>query len=600
VNTSGRPRSGAAAWPEIGALVARVLPAVAGLDKEFDYLVPAGMTTQVRVGTLVRIELAGRRVGGWVVAVGPADRQPDRPLLSLAKVRGWGPEPEVVELTRWAAWRWAGRRDAVLATASPAGAVVRLPPPRGRPPRRPEAAQVPAGLLADLPLDRPVTLRLPPAADLTPLAAELAQRGPLLVVVPTVQRAEVLAGRLRRAGGDVAEVAHDWAGARAGAAVVIGSRAAAWAPCPELSAVLVIDGHDEGLGQEQAPTWHAAVVAAERARLAAVPCVITSSCPILDLLAAGPVRVVDRTSERRGWARVEVIDRRGHDPREGLYSQPVVAVLRGPDRVVCVLNRRGRARLLACAACGELARCEQCGAAVAQDASQPPPYPLACPRCGLVRPQVCTRCGSTVLRLLRVGVSRAREELELLAGRTVGEVTGDTAELPDDEILVGTEAVLHRVAPRAGVGVVVFLDFDQDLLASRVRAGEEALALLAAASRLVSGRRGRVLVQTRVPAHPALHAAQHADPAVLTDEEAGLRQHLRLPPYASVALVSGPAAGAYVEGLQSLSSPSIEIFGPDGREWLVKAPDPATLADALAAVARPPGRLRVAVDPARL
>src|SRR5262249_59420082 len=56
-----------------GALVARVLPDISGLDKEFDYLVPPSMVAEVRVGTLVRVELHGRRVGGWVVAGGGPD-----------------------------------------------------------------------------------------------------------------------------------------------------------------------------------------------------------------------------------------------------------------------------------------------------------------------------------------------------------------------------------------------------------------------------------------------------------------------------------------------------------------------------------------------
>jgi primosomal protein N' (replication factor Y) len=581
-----------------------VLPAVAGLDKAFDYLVPEEMAAAVGIGTLVRVDLAGRRVGGWVVdvrpALGPRDVRAGRPLLPLAKVRGWGPEPEVVELTRWAAWRWAGRRDAVLATASSARAVAVLPLARRRPPGRPAAAQVPAGLLANLPVDRPVTLRLPPATDVTPVVAELAQRGPTLVVVPTVPRAEVLARRLRQAGGDVAEVPTGWAAARAGAGVVIGARAAAWAPCPGLAAAVVVDGHDEALEQEQTPTWHAAAVMAERARRAGAPCVVISPCPTLDLLTAGSLRVLDRAQEQRGWTRVEVIDRRHLDPREGLYSERLVTALRSHERVVCVLNRTGRARLLACAACGEVTRCERCGAAVAQEAGREPPYPLACPRCGLVRPQVCAHCGSTVLRLVRVGVTRAREELELLAGRPVGEVTAATRELPDDDVLVGTEAVLHRLGPRSGVAVVAFLDFDQELLASRLRAGEEALALLAGAARLVGGRRGRVLVQTRVPSHPAVQAARQADPALLTDEEAPLRRALNMPPYAAVALVSGAVAGPYVDGLKALASDAIEILGPHRGQWLLKAPDGSALAEALASVPRPAGRLRVAVDPARI
>ncbi|HEY3811270.1 MAG TPA: hypothetical protein VGL49_07535, partial [Acidimicrobiales bacterium] len=88
-----------------------------------------------------------------------------------------------------------------------------------------------------------------------------------------------------------------------------------------------------------------------------------------------------------------------------------------------------------------------------------------------------------------------------------------------------------------------------------------------------------------------------ADPAILSDAELEVRGGLRLPPVTAVALVSGPGAPEYVEGLRTQP---VEILGPDRDEWLVKAADATALADALAAVPRPPGRLRVAVDPARL
>jgi primosomal protein N' (replication factor Y) len=306
--------------------------------------------------------------------------------------------------------------------------------------------------------------------------------------------------------------------------------------------------------------------------------------------------MVDRRRERQGWAAVEVVDRRGDDPRQGLYSARLVELIRNAPRVVCVLNRTGRARLLACASCGELARCERCGAAVREGAA---PATLACPQCGLERPLVCAACGSIRLRQLRIGVSRAREELETLAGRPVGEVTAASATLPDTDgldVLVGTEAVLRRLTPADGFTAAAFVDFDQELLAPRVRAGEEALALVAQASRLVGGRRGRVLVQTRVPDHAAIRAAVLADPDVLSAGEWEVRRALRLPPITAVALVSGLGAPAYVDGLRA---GPLEVLGPDGDRWLVKAPDVSALADGLAAVARPAARLRVAVDPVR-
>jgi primosomal protein N' (replication factor Y) len=161
-------------------------------------------------------------------------------------------------------------------------------------------------------------------------------------------------------------------------------------------------------------------------------------------------------------------------------------------------------------------------------------------------------------------------------------------------ILVGTEAVLHRVA---GARWVAFLDFDQELLAPRYRAAEAALAMLARAGRLVGGRSagGRLLLQTRMPGHEVIDAALHADPSRLAVVEAARRAALRFPPETAVASVSGQAAPAFVAAL----APGLEVLGPANDRWLLRAPDHKTLCDALAATPRPPGRLRIEVDPLR-
>src|SRR4051794_26349202 len=106
--------------------VVRVLPDVAAIDKSFDYLVPEGVA--VALGDVVRIEPHGGRVGGWIIAL---DVEPPEgvTLRPLAKVSGRGPSAELLELSSWAAWRWAGRRATFLRTASPAAVVSRVPAP---------------------------------------------------------------------------------------------------------------------------------------------------------------------------------------------------------------------------------------------------------------------------------------------------------------------------------------------------------------------------------------------------------------------------------------------------------------------------------------
>ena len=391
-----------------------------------------------------------------------------------------------------------------------------------------------------------------------------------------------------------------WALAWQGASAVVGTRAAAWAPLERIRAAVVLDAHDEAHREERAPTWSAVDVVLERGRRDRAPVVLVSPCPPVAITEAVRLVTTDRAVERRGWPPVEVVDRSGDDPRTGLFSERLVAVARAEldrrgGRVVCVLHRTGRVRLLACAVCGALARCTRCGGAVSQAESG---GSLSCRRCGETRPSLSAVCDSTRLKTLRIGVTRATEELAALLGTEAVEVTA--AAVPDGSLdaarlVVGTEAALHRIDH---AGVVVFLDIDQHLLAPRFAASEQALAVLARAARVVGARSGggRLLVQTRLPHHEVLRAAVHADPGLVTDTERDLRRGLGLPPFSALALLSGPGAEAYAAGLSDVAGLDVSALAAD--RFLVRAGGHGSLADGLAAVARPQERLRVEVDPA--
>ena len=574
----------------------RVLADVSALDKEFDYEVPEPLVDQVRLGTIVRIELQGRRVGGWVVAV-DVEPPPGVQLKPIAKVTGYGPPADLLDLAPWAARRWAGRRDRFLGTASPATAVRVLPPARH--PGHPVPEVLDATVREAVAAPGPTVLRLPPAADLVPVAQAAAALGNTLVVCPSVELARHVGRALARLGVPAASYPRDWAQGRAGATVV-GARAAAWAPVAELAAVVVLDEHDEALQEERAPTWHARDVAVERARRAGVPCVLTSPCSSLEALALvgeSGVLTPPRKDERAGWPVVDVVDRREDDPgRTGLFSERLAGWLRSDRTVVCVLNRTGRARLLACTTCGVVAACERCEAAVVQT----PEGVLRCLSCGTERPVVCQSCGSARLKTLRMGVTRAREELEALAGEPVVEVTAASEDLDARQrgarVFVGTEAVLHRV-PEAGV--VAFLDLDQELLAPRFRAAEQAMALLVRGARLLGGRaaNGRLLLQTRLPDHEVVQAALRADPGRLAATEGAKRRLLGLPPASALAQLSGAGAADLVASLPD-DVPAEVLEGDDGR-FLLRAADHEALSDALANLTRPKARVRIEVDPLR-
>ncbi|MEM7143166.1 MAG: hypothetical protein AAF548_19245, partial [Actinomycetota bacterium] len=522
----------------------------------------------------------------WVTAI-DVEPEPGVSLAPLQKLSGMGPEEEILDLSVWAAWRWAGRRVPFLRTASPPRMVAGVP-------LRRSARPVPAGPgdVFDDAFENPVSVvRHPPADDGVSLALAACRRGDALLVMADMSRARRLAVALRRAGVTVALGPDDWATA-AGGATVVGTRSAAWLPMPELAAVVVFDEHDEAQQEERQPTWHAREVALERARRRGVPAVLASTTPSLEALRAGVLLRPSRTAEREGWPIVEVLDRRDDDPvKAGPFAERLGDRLR-EGRVVCVLNRTGRARLLACASCGELVRSEDGTRSMIQVDDH-----LETADGTEQRPLVCAHCGATTLKTLRAGVTRAREELAALVGEEVDEVTASTDDAPRSRVVIGTEAVLHRVE-RADV--VVFLDLDQELLRPTQRAGEQALALLARAARILGPRAdgGRLVLQTRQPEHDVLQAALKGDPSIVAVGERDRRQATGAPPYGAEALVTGAGAAEFID---SFGAPfGVQVRGPVDERWLLRAKDHAPLLDALAATPRPAARLRVEVDPLRV
>lgn len=610
--------------------VCRVQPDVPAVARAFDYLVPPELSDaqspgMLTVGTIVRVPLHGRRVRGWVLAddvesdVARAQLRPVRALVSA------GPPPDVVALAQWAAWRWAGPVATFLRAASPPSIVAAGVAPEVDTALYPVLAlpdafaAVDAGGFSDAPV-RVVTW--PPGDDRRALVrAFLAPEGSTLIVVPEPGRAGGLVAAIASDGREVVHLHGGlsdrqrtdlWSEVRRGATVVVGGRASVWLPIPDLRAVVVIDDNDESLQDERAPTWHAREVALERARRVGASATLLSPTPSLDARVRAAIAIAPTPSRLRGgWPRLEIVDLRDEPQGMGLLSSGLGPALhRAVDgdgdasgRAICVVNRRGRARIIACRACRELTRCTTCGAAVGQ-----PEHDLVCTRCGTTRPPVCEHCGATKFRALRPGVNAVRDEVAALVPRfEVAEVDAATGAIADASVLVGTEAVLHRASSRRPppVRLVAFLAFDEELLAPRYRAHEQALWLLVRAARLLGERPagGVLLVQTRVPEHDVLSVAASGDPAPFATVEGAIREATKFPPFGGLAELAG-AGPAVAEAAAAVRAAGLTVLGGSDSRALVRADSAVDLADGLSAVdfsgARALGRLRVSVDPPRV
>lgn len=574
-----------------------MVPEVSGIDKVFDYLVPESLVPRVGRGTRVRIDLNGRRVGGWVVDIGSAEERTDvqvdiTRLVPIVSVSGDGVDPEVLPLTKWMSQRWFGSWRATLSSAS-------APRMRGRSvhARRGQKITFPEDAVTVAARERVQLggglLVVPPLASALNVVAELARDGSVLVVCPTGRMAVLGAAALRRRGFTTALVPDDWDAAKAGVDIVIGARSAVLAPCADLSSIVVIDEHDELHHEERAPTWNASDVAQERARRIGIPCVLTSAIPSAQALHehADSTSIVNY---ERAWPLIEVVNLDDVPVAGSLLSSEMLSSI-ATDRAttVCVLNTKGKARLIACKACRAVQACTTCRSLLTQDDNGD----LHCIRCNESAGAVCISCGRTSFVVPRGGVSQLVSQVVKSTRNPVIEVTADSEDTwTKGTVFIGTEAVLYRIPQ---TDAVVFADIDRDLSAPRLTASREVLSLIARAARLV-GSSGRIIIQSRQPTHPLLLALANEDPQAALMQwmqtDLAQRRMFSMPPFASMARVNIVAPKSF-DDLPVLAGVDI---ARDDSSIIVKSVDSENLSTAIQTLRSHYGTsLRVHADPKR-
>src|SRR4051812_24714821 len=322
--------------------VARVVVDVplAHLDRPFDYAVPESMAGEIRPGCRVRVRFAGQLVDGFVLELGDTTEHGGK-LAPLAKLVSGEPvlTPEVAAHARSIADRWAGTLTDVLRLAVPprrAAAEKRPALERPEPPKPPDPAafgRYPSGpaFLDALSEGRPVRAvwTALPGEDWPARLAELCQaslsggRG-ALVVVPDgrdLDRLAAAAAERLPAGSFVvlrADAAPDTRyrrfleAARGSAKVVLGTRAAAYAPVADLGLVAIWDDGDDLHAEPRAPYAHARDVLVHRSYLAGCAAVVGATARTAEaalLVESGWAHelVADRPVLRAAAPRVEAL-----------------------------------------------------------------------------------------------------------------------------------------------------------------------------------------------------------------------------------------------------------------------------------------------------
>ena len=635
---AARPPTSAGGGPVARVLV-DVLPA--HLDRPFDYTVPDQLAEEARPGTRVKVRFAGREVDGFIL--GRTDSTDHGGALAPIR-RVVSPEPvlspEIAELATAVARRYAGTRADVLRLAVPprhARAERTASPPAVPPDLDPAALAAlgarwsdhragPAFVQALARGDRPRAVwAAAPGADWPALMAAAAAatyaggRGALLLApdgrdldrLDAALTATLGAGHhvvLRADSGPGRRYRDFLAVSRGARRLVVGTRAAAFAPVHDLGLVAIWDDGDDLHAEPRAPYPHAREVLllrAEQQDSAALVGGFGRTVEAQHLLRAGWAREIaaDRVSLRRQvhvsvvGAGDEELDRDPH-ARAARLPRSAHDLLRSALQTGPVLvqtPRAGYATALACDRCRTAARCRRCVGPLHIAAARQPPQ---CRWCGLSAPQwVCEACGHRGLRAPAVGEARTAEELgrSFPLTRVLTSSGGSAlASVADEPALVVATPGAEPVA-EGGYAAVALLDTWLALSRPDLRVAEEALRRWLGAAALV--RRGGRVVAVGDPSTPALQALVRWDPGGFADRETRERRSAHLPPASRLATITGdPVAVAEVLAqLAGQADPDGTGTGGDGGPHLVEVlgpvPHPSDGPDPrVRAVARVPRR----------
>ncbi len=417
------------------------------------------------------------------------------------------------------------------------------------------------------------------------LDAALALGRPGLVLVPEIALALPIVDRLRadlgarvavvHSGLSLGERADEWRRIRGGEVdIVVGTRLALLSPLEDVGVIVVDEEHDAGYKSDRTPRIQARDAAVRLAALAGAAVILGSATPSVESLGRAldgaharvrlPARPVGEAPE------VELVDLREElqQGNRGLLSRALVEAIEALDRdagdqAILVINRRGSASVVLCRDCGYVQACPDCERPLVFHHSG---MTLRCHHCGRAAPLAgrCPSCKSPRIRYLGGGTERvqreARERFPALRigrlDRDVVERRGAAARVVDDfsegrlDVLVGTGLVTKGL-DIPNVTLVGVVSADVALNLPDERATERTYQLLAqAVGRAGRGeRRGRALLQTYQPEHPAIQAVVRDEPAAFYEAELELRRRFGSPPFArlvklTVAMADRAAAEA--------------------------------------------------------
>lgn len=555
------------------------------LARTFDYAVTDTLHDEAQPGARVRVKFSGRLMSGFIVARTDTTDH-DGELHALERVTSPVPvlTPELLDLCTSLANKYAGTVPDVVRLAIPprhaGGEKTALGADTSA---TPTFTDLPAPI-ADSETDFLTALRtwvqadgqvpgpraafaVPPGewpglgwvhAALRATAEVVAADRSVLIVVPDQSSVEAVTSLL---GPATVTLTHEqgpqarwsaWVKAATGKArVVVGTRASAYVPMPDLGLIVMCFDDEDAFIEPRAPYCHARAVVCERVAQTQVATLFVDHARSVDvqrLVDAGWMGDVTLPRPRmreltpvvldsgftRSIADFSSLPERAFDLMRQALGRAKTQGLVGP--VLVQVPRTGYITLVVCERCRETVRCS-CGAPI-KAASVTGPF--ACSACGNRSDQVTCECGSTRFRSAGQGLETVHYELgRAFPGVSVVRSGGDRIIArvdPEPQIVVATTGA----EPYTEGGYALALLFDTLWPGPSLRSTQTAIARRMRAVNLVRPAPGRVLVLDENP--DIIRTLVHYDTVGWAQHELEIREELAMPPVVRTGEVSGPRA----------------------------------------------------------
>ena len=394
-----------------------------------------------------------------------------------------------------------------------------------------------------------------------------------MLLVPEIALTPQLLGVLAAYFGDRVAVLHSslpgterydhWKRVRDGVArVIVGTRSAVFAPCPNPGLIILDEEQEHSYKSENTPRYDAREVALWRGIRENALVLFGSATPSVETMyhaKAGDhtLYTLKNRYNGRSLPRVDIVDMRqelklGNDLCVSYPLQDAIGDAHNAGKqTILFLNRRGNSRALVCVDCRETPECPRCSARLTYHSAN---ERLMCHYCGYSQrvEMRCPACGGP-MKPVGTGTQKVQQELQsLFKDMRIQRMDADTVSAANTHeqildkfkneqipVLIGTQMVAKGLN-LPDVTLVGVLDADLSLYTDSYRAAETTFNMLTQ----VVGRAGRgdaegkAMIQTMVPEHKVITMAAKQDYDSFYALEIGLRKMQQCPPFGDLATVT--------------------------------------------------------------